>query len=301
MACAWWSASTTPGCRRRSASIAAPPRMPTGSRRVRRPPAGRTAARPSSAPTASCTAITSRSATCSSSAAHHDGCRCRRDRVTTPGAWLGTLDAGRPARAHGSRSGPAGPVTTAWPAGRTECGCAADGRWKAPLRQAFDRLAGASTRVTEATPGAARPRRLGVPRPVSWTWPAAIWMPRPMGHGRAGACRDGHGVRAAAGRTAAADPDAGPGVAPVHVRQLRLVLGRSSSARDRPGAPLRGPCGATGRRGLRLPARGPARRRTRRGAGPPRRDGSGAVRGRSRGCRPAAGSAGRLLRWVHLG
>ena len=69
--------------------------------------------------------------------------------VTTPGAWLGPLDPDDLPVAHIAER-------TSWSCHHGvarwsgECGCAADGRWKAPLRQAFDRMAGGIDAVTEA-------------------------------------------------------------------------------------------------------------------------------------------------------
>ena len=63
-------------------------------------------------------------------------------RVTTPAAWLNTLDVERLPQASIEER-------TSWSCHHGvarwsgECGCAADGRWKAPLRQAFDRIASA--------------------------------------------------------------------------------------------------------------------------------------------------------------
>ncbi len=70
-------------------------------------------------------------------------------RVMTPGIWLSGLDpADLPEVSIADR--------TSWSCHHGvarwsgECGCVADGRWKAPLRQAFDRLAGGIDAVTEA-------------------------------------------------------------------------------------------------------------------------------------------------------
>ena len=69
--------------------------------------------------------------------------------VTTPGSWLGSLDPRDLPVAHISER-------TSWSCHHgvarwsSECGCAAEGRWKAPLRQALDRLAGAIDPLTEA-------------------------------------------------------------------------------------------------------------------------------------------------------
>jgi hypothetical protein len=78
-----------------------------------------------------------------------DAARHRGIAVTTPGAWLGPLDPASLPQAHIAER-------TSWSCHHGvarwsgECGCAADGRWKAPLRQAFDRLAGGIDAVTEA-------------------------------------------------------------------------------------------------------------------------------------------------------
>ena len=69
--------------------------------------------------------------------------------TATPGEWLATLD---------PMELPIGSIVgrTSWSCHHgvarwaSECGCAADGRWKAPLRQAFDRIAGAIDTATEA-------------------------------------------------------------------------------------------------------------------------------------------------------
>jgi len=99
-------------------------------------------------------------------------------RVVTPGEWLADLD---------PRSLPEASIAdrTSWSCHHGvarwsgECGCVADGRWKAPLRQAFDRLAGGMDAVTEARlaplgidPWAARDRYVdvasGFAEPGAW-------------------------------------------------------------------------------------------------------------------------------------
>jgi len=76
--------------------------------------------------------------------------------VTTPGAWLSSLDPDElpVARIAERTSWSCHHGVARW---STDCGCAADGRWKAPLRQAFDRLAVAIDTLT-----AARLRVLGM-------------------------------------------------------------------------------------------------------------------------------------------
>ena len=77
-----------------------------------------------------------------------DGASDRGIEVMSPGSWLGSLDAADlPLTGIAER--------TSWSCHHgvarwsSECGCAADGRWKAPLRQALDRLAGAIDSLTE--------------------------------------------------------------------------------------------------------------------------------------------------------
>jgi hypothetical protein len=68
--------------------------------------------------------------------------------TTTPGEWLASLD---------PQELPIGSVVerTSWSCHHgiarwgSECGCTLEGRWKAPLRQAFDRIAGAIDTITE--------------------------------------------------------------------------------------------------------------------------------------------------------
>jgi hypothetical protein len=83
-----------------------------------------------------------------------DGAADRGIEVTSPGSWLGSLDPdGLPLTGIEER--------TSWSCHHgvarwsSDCGCAADGRWKAPLRQALDRLAGAIDSLTEARLAAA--------------------------------------------------------------------------------------------------------------------------------------------------
>jgi hypothetical protein len=69
-------------------------------------------------------------------------------RVLTPGAWVATLDVAALPETHieDRTSWSCHHGISRWGA---ECGCARDGRWKAPLRQAFDRVAVAIDLVSE--------------------------------------------------------------------------------------------------------------------------------------------------------
>ena len=109
-----------------------------------------------------------------------------------------------------------------------ECPCAHDGRWKAPLRAAFERLAGAIDTVTEALAdditGAtdiwgARDRYVDV---IIGAEGADAFAQRELGPA-------GRGRRPAP----AARRDGGPAVAPRDVLLLRLVLGRPLADRRR--------------------------------------------------------------------
>ena len=121
-----------------------------------------------------------------------DGAADRGIEVTTPGSWLGSLEA---------RELPVAGIAerTSWSCHHgvarwsSECGCAADGRWKAPLRQALDRLAGAIDSLTASRLAgvgldawAARDRYVDV---ASGYRAAAA-----LGRGRAGACRPSTGM-----------------------------------------------------------------------------------------------------------
>ncbi len=69
-------------------------------------------------------------------------------RVQTPGEWIASLDHAALPETHieDRTSWSCHHGVSRWAA---ECGCARDGRWKAPLRQAFDRIATAIDHVTE--------------------------------------------------------------------------------------------------------------------------------------------------------
>ncbi|MBX3031544.1 MAG: DUF3536 domain-containing protein [Chloroflexi bacterium] len=73
-------------------------------------------------------------------------------RVRTPGAWVASLDVSAlpETRIEDRTSWSCHHGVGRWAA---ECGCARDGRWKAPLRQAFDRVAMAIDLVTEGRLG----------------------------------------------------------------------------------------------------------------------------------------------------
>jgi hypothetical protein len=99
-----------------------------------------------------------------------------------------------------------------------ECPCAPDTRWKQPLRAALERLAGAidavaETRLAGLDPWAARDAYVDVL--VGLVTSEAYSAP-----GAGGA-------------------DGSPALAPGHVRQRRLVLGRPGAARDETGSALR--------------------------------------------------------------
>ena len=129
----------------------------TGSSRGSRPRRSPTTSRRSSSspPTASCTATTSRSASSSSSGSlqprlRRRGARLRRRR---PGGGAGRAARPRRSGRSTSPSGRRGAATTASLRWSADCACAPDGRWKAPLRAALERLAAGIDALTEQLAG----------------------------------------------------------------------------------------------------------------------------------------------------
>ena len=218
-----------------------------GPRRV-----GRGAAdRRSSRATASCTGTTSRSATCSSSASW----RPRRRRPTggsTSSTWRRRSASPRAPRI----PGPGSETGTSWSCHHgvlrwsAECPDVPDGRWKAPLRAALDRLAGG----IDAVDGVARARAAAGRRRVGGARRVRRRDRRRGGgrgvRGRAAAARGDRRGPAAAQR-----PARGAALAARDVRLGRLVLGRPVASGDAPGPAVGGAGGPDRGRPRRAVAR----------------------------------------------